>query len=57
MKDAYSFHADEASLDETYQDMYNTYDVYSNVLASMLDQWLQTQAQLAVTIHTIHGLK
>lgn len=26
MKDAYSFHADEASLDETYQDMYNAYD-------------------------------
>ncbi|MCE4964523.1 proline--tRNA ligase [Staphylococcus haemolyticus] len=26
MKDAYSFHADEASLDETYQDMYNSYD-------------------------------
>lgn len=25
MKDAYSFHADEASLDETYQDMYNAY--------------------------------
>lgn len=26
MKDAYSFHADEASLDEIYQDMYNAYD-------------------------------
>lgn len=26
MKDAYSFHADEASLDETYQDMYDAYD-------------------------------
>lgn len=26
MKDAYSFHADEASLDETYQDMYHAYD-------------------------------
>ncbi|WP_210135038.1 proline--tRNA ligase [Staphylococcus sp. GDX8P80P] len=26
MKDAYSFHADEASLDDTYQDMYNAYD-------------------------------
>lgn len=26
MKDAYSFHVDEASLDETYQDMYNAYD-------------------------------
>ncbi|PXX86516.1 proline--tRNA ligase [Staphylococcus warneri] len=26
MKDAYSFHADEASLDETYRDMYNAYD-------------------------------
>lgn len=26
MKDAYSFHADEASLDETYKDMYNAYD-------------------------------
>ncbi|MCH4315359.1 proline--tRNA ligase [Staphylococcus haemolyticus] len=26
MKDAYSFHADEASLDETYQDMYNAYN-------------------------------
>lgn len=26
MKDAYSFHAYEASLDETYQDMYNAYD-------------------------------
>ena len=25
MKDAYSFHADEASLDETYNDMYNAY--------------------------------
>ncbi|MCI2913721.1 proline--tRNA ligase [Staphylococcus hominis] len=25
MKDAYSFHADEASLDQTYQDMYNAY--------------------------------
>ena len=25
MKDAYSFHADEASLDATYQDMYNAY--------------------------------
>lgn len=25
MKDAYSFHADEASLDDTYQDMYNAY--------------------------------
>lgn len=25
MKDAYSFHADEASLDETYQDMYQAY--------------------------------
>ncbi|WP_436860640.1 proline--tRNA ligase [Staphylococcus caeli] len=25
MKDAYSFHADEASLDESYQDMYNAY--------------------------------
>lgn len=25
MKDAYSFHADETSLDETYQDMYNAY--------------------------------
>ncbi|MHB7919185.1 proline--tRNA ligase [Staphylococcus hominis] len=25
MKDAYSFHADEASLDRTYQDMYNAY--------------------------------
>ncbi|MGF2037712.1 MAG: proline--tRNA ligase [Nostoc sp. CmiVER01] len=29
MKDAYSFHADEASLKETYQDMYNA---YSNIL-------------------------
>ncbi|MEJ7489187.1 proline--tRNA ligase [Staphylococcus pettenkoferi] len=26
MKDAYSFHIDEASLDETYQQMYNAYD-------------------------------
>lgn len=26
MKDAYSFHADEASLDETYNDMYDAYD-------------------------------
>ena len=25
MKDAYSFHADEASLDQTYQEMYNAY--------------------------------
>ena len=25
MKDAYSFHADEASLDATYQDMYQAY--------------------------------
>ncbi|WP_373529904.1 proline--tRNA ligase [Nostoc sp.] len=29
MKDGYSFHADEASLKETYQDMYNA---YSNIL-------------------------
>ncbi|MCE5089535.1 proline--tRNA ligase [Staphylococcus devriesei] len=27
MKDAYSFHADEASLDQTYQDMYNAYSL------------------------------
>ncbi|RIL73190.1 proline--tRNA ligase [Staphylococcus devriesei] len=27
MKDAYSFHADEASLDQTYQDMYNAYNL------------------------------
>lgn len=32
MKDAYSFHMDQASLEETYQDMY---DAYSNVLARM----------------------
>ena len=25
MKDAYSFHSDEASLDATYQDMYQAY--------------------------------
>lgn len=27
MKDAYSFHADEESLDQTYQDMYNAYSL------------------------------
>ena len=30
--------------------------VYSNVLASMLDQWLQTQVQLAVTTHEFMAL-
>lgn len=30
MKDAYSFHSDEASLDETYNDMYNA---YSNIFS------------------------
>lgn len=32
MKDAYSFHSDEASLDETYKDMYNAYtSIFSRV--------------------------
>ncbi|GAB3070008.1 proline--tRNA ligase [Salinicoccus sesuvii] len=32
MKDAYSFHSDEASLDETYNDMYNAYSkIFSRV--------------------------
>ena len=32
MKDAYSFHADEASLDQTYQEMYNAYSrIFLNV--------------------------
>ena len=52
MKDAYSFHADEASLDETYQDMYNAYDRIFKRVGINVDQWLQTQVQLAVTTHT-----
>ncbi|MCG1008728.1 proline--tRNA ligase [Salinicoccus sp. ID82-1] len=32
MKDAYSFHSDEASLDETYHDMYNA---YSNIFSRL----------------------
>ena len=45
MKDAYSFHSDEASLDATYQDMYQAYSRIFKRVASMQDRLWQIQVQ------------
>ena len=51
MKDAYSFHADEASLDQTYQEMYNAYSRIFKRVGINARPVVADSVLLAVIIH------